>query len=97
VSAPIAYVCGGSSDIAYGNCKRDFTNMKTVPTIFANDPVGHGGTYYSDNGGEFAKIALAWFDWWLKGDTGTNGKLRFTDPSSPFFKSPWTMETKRLQ
>lgn len=96
VRAPIAYVCGGSSDIAYENCKRDYANMKTVPAILANDPVGHGGTYYSDNGGEFAKIALAWFDWWLKGDTGSNGKLRFTDPSSPFFKSPWTMETKRL-
>ncbi len=93
---PIAYVCGGSGDMAYVNGQRDFTNIKTVPTVFANVGVGHGGTYYSDNGGEYAKFARAWFDWWLKGDTGASGKLRFTDPSSPFFKSPWTMETKRL-
>lgn len=93
---PIAYVCGGSGDIAYANGQRDFTNIKTVPTVFVNVGVGHGGTYYSDNGGEYAKFVRAWFDWWLKGDTGANGKLKFTDRSSAFFKSPWTMETKRL-
>lgn len=94
IHAPIAYVCGGSSDIAYDNCKRDYTNMTRVPTIFANDPVGHGGTYYSDNGGEFAKIAIAWFDWWLKSDASM--KEKFTTPNGQFAKSPWTLETKRL-
>ncbi|HQF53606.1 MAG TPA: hypothetical protein PK208_00660 [Fibrobacteria bacterium] len=93
---PIAYVCGGPDDMAYVNGQRDFTNIKTVPTVFANVGVGHGGTYYSDNGGEYSKFVRAWFDWWLKGDTGANGKLKFTDRSSAFFKSPWTMETKRL-
>ncbi|MCB9497050.1 MAG: hypothetical protein H6686_09230 [Fibrobacteria bacterium] len=96
IRTPIAFVCGGSGDMAYPNGQRDYTNIKTVPTVFANVGVGHGGTYYSDNGGEYAKFARAWFDWWLKGDTGTTGKLRFTDPQSPFFKSPWTMQTKRL-
>ena len=96
IHAPIAYVCGGSTDIAYDNCKRDYTNMKTVPTIFANDPVGHGGTYYSDNGGEFAKIAIAWFDWWLKADTTASAKGKFSTPDGQFAKSPWTLETKRL-
>lgn len=96
IHAPIAYVCGGSSDIAYDNCKRDYANMKTVPAILANDPVGHGGTYYADNGGEFAKIAMAWFDWWLKGDVSATGKGKFTDTNCQFCKSPWTMDTKRL-
>lgn len=96
IHAPIAYVCGGSSDIAYENCKRDYGNMKTVPAILANDPVGHGGTYYADNGGEFAKIAIAWFDWWLKGDASSTGRGKFTDPNCQFCKSPWTLETKRL-
>lgn len=96
IHAPIAYVCGGSTDIAYDNCKRDYTNMKTVPAIFANDPVGHGGTYYSDNGGEFAKIAIAWFDWWLKSDTTGTAKGKFTTPNCQFCVSPWTLETKRL-
>lgn len=96
VRTPIAYVCGGSGDMAYANGQRDYTNIKTVPTVFANVGVGHGGTYYADNGGEYAKFARAWFDWWLKGDLGATGKQRFTDPQSPFFKSPWTMQTKRL-
>jgi len=94
IHAPIAYVCGGSSDIAYDNCTRDYTNMKTVPAILANDPVGHGGTYYSDNGGEFAKIAIAWFDWWLKEDASV--KSKFVAPDGQFSKSPWTLQTKRL-
>lgn len=94
IHAPIAYVCGGSSDIAYDNCTRDYTNMKTVPAILANDPVGHGGTYYSDNGGEFAKIAIAWFDWWLKEDASM--KSKFVAPDGQFSKSPWTLQTKRL-
>ncbi len=96
VRVPIAYVCGGTGDMAYPNGQRDYTNIKTVPTVFANVGVGHGGTYYADNGGEYAKFVRAWFDWWLKGDTGATGKLRFTDPQSPFFKNPWSMQTKRL-
>jgi hypothetical protein len=94
VHTPIAYVCGGSSDIAFDNCTRDYKNMKTVPAILANDPVGHGGTYYGDNGGSFAKIATAWFDWWLKGDATV--KSRFTGANCTFCKSPWTLETKNL-
>jgi len=94
VHTPIAYVCGGSEDIAFNNCTRDYKNMKTVPAILANDPVGHGGTYYGDNGGSFAKIATAWFDWWLKGDATI--KAKFTGASCTFCKSPWTLETKNL-
>jgi hypothetical protein len=94
VHTPIAYVCGGSEDIAFANCARDYKNMKTQPAILANDPVGHGGTYYGDNGGSFAKIAIAWFDWWLKGDATV--KAKFTGASCTFCKSPWTLETKNL-
>jgi hypothetical protein len=94
VHTPIAYVCGGSEDIAFANCARDYKNMKTQPAILANDPVGHGGTYYGDNGGSFAKIAIAWFDWWLKGETSI--KAKFTGASCTFCKSPWTLETKNL-
>lgn len=28
----------------------------------------HGGTYGQPHGGEFAKVATAWFKWQLKGD-----------------------------
>lgn len=96
IHAPIAYICGGSEDIAYANGKRDYGNMKVQPTIFGNVAVGHGGTYWADNGGEYAKLAVAWFNWWLKEDKGATGRARFTDANCAFCKSPWTMETKRL-
>lgn len=96
IHAPIAYICGGSEDIAYNNGKRDYTNMKVQPTIFGNVAVGHGGTYWADNGGEYAKLAVAWFNWWLKDDKGATGRAKFTDANCAFCQSPWTMETKRL-
>jgi hypothetical protein len=34
----------------------------------ANMDVGHGGTYGQPHGGEFAKVATAWFMWQMKGD-----------------------------
>ena len=63
---PVAYFNGGTSDIAYENGKRDYQNINRVPVYFANLPVGHGGTYNDDNGGEFAKVGVAWLNWHLK-------------------------------
>jgi dienelactone hydrolase len=94
VHTPIAYVLGGSSDIAYTNGTRDYADLKTYPTILANQNVGHGGTYYADNGGDWAKIAVAWFGWWLKGDA--TAKAKFYPATCTFCKSPWTYESKRL-
>jgi hypothetical protein len=97
IHAPIAYVCGGPSDIAYNNGKRDFGNMNTQPTIFANVPaVGHAGTYYNDNGGEYGKLVVAWFNWWLKNDLGTTGRLKFVGGTCAFCSGPWTFDSKKL-
>lgn len=94
VHTPIGYVLGGSSDIAYNNGTRDYRDMSTQPTILANQNVGHGGTYFADNGGDWARIATAWFSWWLKGDT--TAKAKFYPATCTFCKSPWTYESKRL-
>jgi hypothetical protein len=29
---------------------------------------------FSNRGGDFTKINLAWLNWWLKGDQGATGK-----------------------
>lgn len=96
--APIAYVCGGSSDMAYVNGQRDYNGVGHLPTVFANVPAaGHGGTYWADNGGEFAKFAVAWFNWWLKGDTGATGRTKFLSGSCSFCSGPWSaMPSKKL-
>ncbi|MBK8803552.1 MAG: alpha/beta hydrolase [Fibrobacteres bacterium] len=96
--APIAYAIGGSGDIAYPNGLRDFNAISHLPTVFANVPsAGHGGTYWADNGGEFAKFAVAWFNWYLKGDTGATGRLKFIGNTCAFCSGQWsTMQTKKL-
>ena len=68
VHAPIIYILGGETDIAYNNGMDDFHRIKDVPAFVANYPVGHGGTYRQPHGGEFRFPAVAWLKWQLKGD-----------------------------
>lgn len=65
---PTIYILGGEKDIAYNNGMDDFRRINHVPVFVANLPVGHGGTYMRPHGGDFAKVATAWFQWQLKGD-----------------------------
>jgi hypothetical protein len=65
---PVIYILGGEKDIAYNNGMDDFRRLNQVPVFAANLNVGHGGTYSRPHGGDFAKVATAWFQWQLKGD-----------------------------
>jgi dienelactone hydrolase len=66
---PIAYINGGPSDIAYVNAVDDLRLIEHVPVFFAENGVGHGGTYlFDNNGGEYAQVAVAWMAWQLNGD-----------------------------
>jgi len=79
--APMAIIDGGPDDIAYENGLADFNAIDTIPILFANMPVGHGGTYFSDNGGSFGRAASAWLRWWLLDDEGPTGKGMFVGGS----------------
>ena len=68
ITVPVIYILGGPEDIAYDNGMDDFHRLVKVPAFAANYPVGHGGTYRQDHGGEFTVPALAWLQWQLKGD-----------------------------
>ena len=68
IKVPVIYILGGPEDIAYENGMDDFHRLVNVPAFAANYPVGHGGTYRQDHGGEFVVPALGWLQWWLKGD-----------------------------
>ena len=63
---PVIYILGGEKDIAYNNGMDDFRRINQVPVFAANLNVGHGGTYSRPHGGDFAKVATAWFQWQLK-------------------------------
>jgi hypothetical protein len=92
----IAIVDGGPDDMAYENGLNDFNAINTVPIIFANIPVGHGGTYAQDNGGEYARFGIAWLRWHLFGDEGATGKGMFVGANCGFCNTNWDLQSKNL-
>lgn len=91
----IIYIVGGESDVAYANAKIDFERISKVPVAFANLlKGGHMGTFAEEFGGSFARMALDWLDWQLKGKN---------DKVSVFLKSDlpkypgWTMDAKNFK
>jgi len=93
---PTLYILGGETDIAYGNGMDDFKRIDHVPVFVANLNVGHGGTYSKPHGGEFAKVATAWFQWQLKGDK--DAAKMFTGNPAGLSKLPeWKFDKKKIQ
>lgn len=93
---PTLYLLGGKSDIAYENGMDDFNRIDHVPVYVANMDVGHGGTYGQPHGGEFARVATAWYKWQLKGDK-TAAKLFTGNPSGLSKDSQWTVDKKNMK
>jgi hypothetical protein len=95
IHTPTLYLLGGQSDIAYENGMDDFAKINHVPVFVGNMDVGHGGTYAQPNGGEYAKVATAWYKWQLKGDKKA-GKM-FTGKKPGLASSPeWTIDKKNM-
>lgn len=95
IKVPTLYLLGGESDIAYGNGMDDFAQINQVPVFVGNLNVGHGGTYAQPHGGEFARVATAWYQWQLKGDQSA-AKL-FAGPSPELASSAgWVVEKKNM-
>lgn len=92
---PIIYILGGESDIAYGNGMDDFERINHVPAFAANLDVGHGGTYAQPHGGDFAKVATAWFQWQLKDDKDA-AKMFTGNPSGVAQMPGWVVEKKNI-
>jgi hypothetical protein len=67
--APVLYMSGDESDIAFANANDDFEKINHIPVFRAYQKgIGHGGTYHDADGGTFGKVALAWLNWQLKGN-----------------------------
>ncbi|MFA9390365.1 MAG: hypothetical protein ACERKD_11175 [Prolixibacteraceae bacterium] len=90
---PTLYILGGESDIAYNNGMDDYKQIEHVPVFVANMDVGHGGTYGQPHGGEFAKVATAWFLWQMKGDRQAS-KMFIGDDCGLCNDSEWKLESK---
>lgn len=95
IHTPTLYLLGGPSDIAYANGMDDYRQINHVPVFVANLDVGHGGTYSQPHGGEFARVATAWYNWQLKGDNKA-GQLFTGIPSGLSQVKGWTVEKKNM-
>ncbi|MET0340146.1 MAG: alpha/beta hydrolase [Polyangiales bacterium] len=95
---PVAYFIGGRSDIAYANAEADVKAITKVPLFYGNLDVGHGGTYFQANGGEFANAGIGWLKWHLMGDEGETGKGLFSGSECALCKPPskWVVVKKNL-
>ncbi len=94
--APVLYMSGDESDIAYGNANDDFEKINHIPVFRAFEKgIGHGGTYHDPNGGAFGKVALAWLDWQLKGNK-TAAKMFRGTKCSLCSDSQWVTRKKKI-
>ena len=90
---PTLYILGGETDIAYNNGMDDYKRINHVPVFVANLDVGHGGTYREPHGGEFAKVATAWYQWQMKDDKEAS-KMFVGDDCGLCNDDEWKFESK---
>jgi len=93
--APVFYLLGGESDIAYANGMDDFKRIEKLPVFVANKGVGHGGTFTQPHGGDWAMASVAWLQWQFRGDAEA-GKLFTGNPPGLAMKDGWTVDKKNI-
>jgi hypothetical protein len=95
----IAYLIGGTSDIAYSPADSDYPALpKTLPAWYGNfGNVGHYYIFGQDNGGEFGRVTVAWLRWQLKGETGAGTKDLFVGTSCGLCSgTDWVIKSQNL-
>ena len=95
IHKPTLYLLGGPKDIAYNNGMDDYSRINHVPVFVGNMDVGHGGTYGQPHGGDFARVANAWFRWQLKNDRKA-GKMFKGNPCKLSLDKVWTVQKKNM-
>ena len=92
--APILYIVGGPSDVAYENAQKDYARISHVPVCLASHPAsGHGGTYGAQYGGDYGRMVLDWLDWHLKGKQ-EKGKIFLEEKPAGY--DGWELKAKNF-
>ena len=94
----VIWILGGSTDIAWENGNDDFKRMSgTMPACLVSlDGIGHGGTYMQPHGGDYAKVATAWLNWWLKNDKESGTMFTGNEPGVGKMEG-WMIERKNIK
>lgn len=96
IKAPILYVLGGPTDVAYNPGMGDFARLSGVPAAAINIDATHQGTYAQPNGGAAAEAVVAWLEWQLRGDEEA-AKWYLGDNCQLCTDTRWTIERKNLE
>jgi hypothetical protein len=56
-----------------------------IPAVCTSLDIAHTGTYSAKNGGKCAAAAVAFLEWWFRGDE--TAKRKFTHPESKVVRS----------
>ena len=92
--APIIYIAGGPSDVAYANAQKDFERITHTPVVFTNlTNGGHGGTFDQQYGGTYSKMTLDWLDFIFN---GANKEALFIDADLTNYPG-WTLMSKNFE
>ena len=99
IHTPVLIVLGGSADIAYENGIRDYDNIAPLGMpimLFSKNGSNHGGDLMNGKG-DFAKIDLAWLNWWLKDDLTATGKGVLVGPTCTYCTdSTWEVKSMNI-
>lgn len=92
---PVLYVLGGPGDVAFPNGSDDFKRIAHVPAALVQLPVGHGGTFFTANGGAVAALSVDWLEWQLRADK--SAARTFKGANCRLCVVPtWTIEKKGI-
>jgi dienelactone hydrolase len=101
---PMAIFNGGEQmDVAYPQGEADFEAINHIPIFYGNlewldrESLGHGGTYWSDNGGEFARVGVAWLKYQLMGEKGPEGAQMFEGEDCGLCNTEWIVKKKNMK
>jgi lysophospholipase L1-like esterase/dienelactone hydrolase len=78
LNKPLAFFAG-DTDMARQVSASSFEAVEKAPAFFGVREIpgdAHGGTFRENNGGAYGSAAVAWLNWWTKGDTKASQMFR---------------------
>lgn len=93
--SPTLFLLGGESDVVWKYALASFDAIKGPPAMLASRDTGHAGTFDQRNGGDFARAAVDWLEWQLRGSA--TAALRFKGPDCGLCRDKaWTIRKHNM-